>query len=63
MKRTLDNCKLVKKYGKPNQYDGVCEGFGKSDSDDEPCNTCQDCKLNYLYDDEVRFWQNEAKGC
>ena len=53
MIRTLDNCILIKHVGcKPRQYDGVCEGFAKSDSDDEPCETCKECKLHYLYKEE-----------
>lgn len=62
MKRTLDNCKLVKKHGRPLQYDGVCEGFARSETDDEPCEICKECRLHYLYDDERNFWENEAKG-
>lgn len=49
MKRTLENCALIKKVGcKPNQYDGKCEGFGKSEYDDESCNVCKECELHYL---------------
>ncbi len=47
-KRTLDNCRLVKKFGRPVQYDGVCEGFGRGDYDDEPCDKCKECPLHYL---------------
>lgn len=50
MKRTLEHCSLITKYGKPKQYDGKCEGFQKSNTDDEPCNQCMDCKLNVFYD-------------
>jgi hypothetical protein len=49
--RTLENCKLVRKHGVPKQYDGVCEGFAHSATDDEPAETCKRCKLNYLYKD------------
>ena len=52
MKRTLENCLLVKKYGAPNQYDGKCEGLCKSPTDDEPCEVCKKCSLHYLYDEE-----------
>lgn len=49
MKRTLENCSLIKKVGcAPNQYDGKCEGFGRSEHDDEPCETCQNCGLHYI---------------
>ena len=49
MKRTLENCSLMKKFrGQPNQYDGKCEGFGKSKFDDEPCTICQECSLYYI---------------
>lgn len=49
MKRTLENCRLVRKYGAPQQHNGICEGFAKSNVDDEPHNVCQKCKLHYLY--------------
>ena len=53
MKRTLGNCALVKRFGPPNQYNGTCEGFAKSEIDDEPCEKCKSCKLHYLYDDDI----------
>jgi len=59
--RTLDNCKLVQEYGRPNQYDGMCEGFGTSETNDEPCRICQECKLNYLYNDDIALKQ-EVEG-
>lgn len=53
MKRTLENCSLIRQMGiRPNQYDGVCEGFGKSDIDDEPCEVCKKCKLMYTNQEE-----------
>ena len=52
MKRTLENCRLVKVYGTPNQYDGKCEGFGTSDIDDEPCEVCKRCPLHYINAEE-----------
>ena len=52
MIRTLKNCRLITRYGAlPIQYDGVCEGFAKSEWDDEPCEICKKCKLHYLYHD------------
>ena len=54
MKRTLDNCGLIRKMGDkdnpPRQYDGKCEGYCTSDSD-EPCDICKECKLNTAYED------------
>ena len=52
MKRTLDNCRMVTRYGRPNQYDGKCEGFCKSREDDEPCKPCIDCELHYANIDD-----------
>jgi hypothetical protein len=52
VKRTPDNCKLVKKYGKPDMTDERCDGFQKSEIDDEPCNTCMECKWNTFYEGE-----------
>ncbi len=60
-RRTLKNCSLIKKHGDldpwtgkvttPDQYDGLCEGFQKSEMDDEPCETCKKCPL-CMYGDE-----------
>ncbi len=51
-KRTLENCRLITKMGvKPQQQDGKCDGFQKSENDDEPCNTCMECKLNTFYEE------------
>lgn len=43
MKRTLYNCSMIKKM--------VAKGLEspKSENDDEPCETCKKCKLNYMY--------------
>ena len=54
MTRTLDHCLLIRLsiydgLGKPRQYDGKCEGFAKSEYDDEPCERCKKCKLNTMY--------------
>ena len=52
MKRTLDNCSLIKKIRIiPRQYDGKCEGFSRSEDDDEPCEKCKECKLNTFYEE------------
>lgn len=54
-RRTLDHCRMISKYqgmlGKPRQQDGKCEGYQKSKGDDEPCETCKECKLNTFYED------------
>ena len=36
---------------KPQQQGGKCDGFQKSANDDEPCNTCMECKLNTFYEE------------
>ena len=59
MKRTLDNCSLVKKYGRPEQRFGKCLGFAISEFDDEPCDTCKDCKLCESYDDYEENWKDD----
>jgi hypothetical protein len=51
MRRTLENCRLIKRLGPTLQYDGVCEGFGVSEINDEPCRICKNCRLHYLYYD------------
>ena len=50
-KRTLENCRLIKKLGRPAISGGKCDGMAKSRTDDEPCETCKRCKLNTWYDD------------
>ena len=53
MKRTLENCRFIKILGKPNQYDGKCEGFARSEYDDEPCEECKRCKLHYINKEDI----------
>lgn len=54
-KRTLDHCRMITKYqdllGRPRQQDGKCDGYQKSEDDDEPCETCKECKLNSFYEE------------
>lgn len=54
--KTIQNCKIIKKAlgegeGLPKVYDGRCEGYQVSQTDDEPCGPCKRCKLNIFYDD------------
>jgi hypothetical protein len=50
MNRTLDNCTLVKRHGRPYQKNGKCLGY--ANDTDEPCETCKKCKLNEAYKEE-----------
>lgn len=52
--RTLDNCELVVKFGKPIQYNRYCYGFAKSEIDDEPPEICKECPLHYINKDDVK---------
>lgn len=57
MKRTLDNCTVIKHnikegIGSPEQYSGKCLGYSQSEYDDEPCEACKNCKLNTMYGEE-----------
>lgn len=53
MKRTLENCFLIKQTNsKPEQYGGKCTGFGKSETDDEPSEVCKKCRLNVYFEEE-----------
>lgn len=57
MKRTLYNCSLIKKMvakgmGEPERHYVTCVGYQKSENDDEPCEICKKCKLNYMYGDD-----------
>ena len=35
----------------PNQHDGKCDGYAVSETDDEPCYICKQCKLNTFYEE------------
>ena len=53
-KRTLENCRLITKMGVKPQQQGRknVTGFSKNrKNDDEPCNTCMECKLNTFYEE------------
>ncbi len=53
MIRTLSNCSLITKMKiKPQQKNGKCEGFAKSEYDDEPCEICKECRLNEFYEED-----------
>lgn len=57
MKRTYDNCLLNKKVartgvGYAEKQGNKCLGFARSEYDDEPCATCNKCKLNVWYNSE-----------
>jgi len=56
MKRTIDNCRHIKRHGWPGQdSQGLCMGFGESVYSDEPCEVCKKCKLfTAYYDDRAR---------
>ena len=46
MQRTLENCTLIQKcvrkgIGGPEQRNGKCMGYQKSENDDEPCEICK----------------------
>ena len=51
MQRTIENCTLIQKgvkqgLGEPNRFYNVnkCEGYAKSEYDDEPNKQCKECK-------------------
>lgn len=56
-RRTLEHCGLITKckkagIGRPEQYStGKCEGYQKSDIDDEPCELCKECRLQVDYEE------------
>lgn len=55
MKRTLENCQVVKRLlrslGKPRQVDGRCTGY--ADGNGDPYSKCQRCKLYELHEEEI----------
>ena len=40
MTRTIDNCKVIQYYGKPQQHNGLCDGILKRGALLEACNKC-----------------------
>lgn len=47
-KKTMEDCRLVKKFGRPVQYNGLCEGFFKNEETEEPHDKCKECKFYYI---------------
>lgn len=53
MKRTYENCSMQRKHGEAGKdANGFCLGFGRGESDDEPCEICKKCKLYTGNEDE-----------
>ena len=57
MKRTFENCNLIKRcvslgLGEPEKYKDKCLGYAISENDDELCEQCKRCKLNTSYEGE-----------
>ena len=56
MKRTMQNCGIIKRcikwgIGEPKTLkDGKCDGYENKDG--EPIRECQKCKLFYWYEDD-----------
>lgn len=57
MQRTLDNCDLIKRcvkagMGEPKQYYFLnrCEGYTRSEYNNEPCEKCKKCKYNISFE-------------
>ena len=48
-------CWLIHKYGKtegiPKVVDGYCEGYQADETNDEPCESCKECKFNQSYEE------------
>ena len=56
MKRTLEHCGLITKMGDkgtgyPRQTANKCQGYAVSREDDEPCETCKNCRYNEFYEE------------
>lgn len=51
----MNLCWLIHKYGKtegiPKIVDGYCEGYQVDETNDEPCESCKECKFNQSYED------------
>ena len=62
-KRTIENCSMHKRakkeeIGQCETDNGKCIGYAGADGD-EPHITCQECKLNVCYEDELSEPQKE----
>lgn len=54
--RTPQNCSLIAKMGDtetnyPHRTNERCQGYSKSNKDDEPCEECKECKYNEFYEE------------
>lgn len=47
IKRGVDNCYMTLRYEHPGFEDGGCAGLGGLHGEDEPCDTCKECRLYY----------------
>ncbi len=50
--RTPDNCRIINRHGEPGRSGNKCLGFGKSATDDEPCEACKRCRHNTTWEPE-----------
>lgn len=76
-KRTIENCTVAKRNARFGPRDGsnvaitsnlgngvlVCEGYQRSEYDDEPTDECAACPLCALYDEESMFALRKGMGC
>lgn len=53
IKQAIANCHLVNLYGiDPGMEEGMCAGLRTMSGKGEPCDTCQECRLQYQYAEE-----------
>ena len=60
-KRTIENCKVIERgvrkgEGEPlkEEHNGkmFCQGYQRSEQDDEPYEECKNCRLNIFYENQ-----------
>ena len=59
--RTIENCRVIKRAiwqgeGSPQKEKlnskVFCQGYQRSEKDDEPCEECKNCRLNIFYENQ-----------
>lgn len=54
IEEVMELCWLIHKYkkceGVPKIIDGKCEGYQIDENNDEPCETCKECRFNTYYE-------------
>lgn len=51
VEKVQDICILCNNHGSPDIVEGKCQGFQRSEEDDEPSDLCRECPANIFYEE------------